>query len=132
MVLGDQLNCLEDFSSIFDIYTVKGSYCVKKKCVMFYFVPIGGRGEVLNPPSPLSLIQFEKKLVTNTNSHTTLLLALPTERVRQVWRLQVGSSERKVQVVFVISLDVLVIPSNKKYNYCSFTYLIINRVKSTD
>jgi hypothetical protein len=45
--------------------------------------------------------------------HTTLLLALPAERVRQVLRLQVGSSERKVQVVFVISLDVLVIPSKK-------------------
>ena len=46
--------------------------------------------------------------------HTTLLLALPAERVRQVLRLQVGSSEKKVQVVFVISLDVLVIPSNKQ------------------
>ena len=44
--------------------------------------------------------------------HTTLLLALPAERVQQVLRLQVGSSERKVQVVFVISLDVSVIPSN--------------------
>ena len=45
-------------------------------------------------------------------THTTLLLALPAERVRQVWSLQVGSSERNVQVVFVISLDVSVIPSN--------------------
>ena len=44
--------------------------------------------------------------------HTTLLLALPAEKVRQVLRLQVGSSETKVQVVFVISLDVSVIPSN--------------------
>ena len=29
-------------------------------------------------------------------NHTTLLLPLPAERVRQVLRLQVGSSERKV------------------------------------
>ena len=41
------------------------------------------------------------------------MLALPAEKVRPVLRLQVGSSERKVQVVFVISLDVLVIPSIK-------------------
>ena len=43
--------------------------------------------------------------------HTTLLLALAAERLRQVLRLQVCSSERKVQVVFVISLDASVIPS---------------------
>ena len=43
------------------------------------------------------------------SGHTTLLLALPAERVRQVLWLQVGSSERKVQVVFVMSS---VIPSN--------------------
>ena len=57
---------------------------------------------------------------------------LPAERVRQVLRLQVGTSERKVQVVFVISLDVSVIPSNKNYNCCLFTYLIVNRVTATD
>ena len=45
-------------------------------------------------------------------AHTTLLLALPAERVQQVLRLQVGSSERKVKIVFVISLDVSVISSN--------------------
>ena len=44
--------------------------------------------------------------------HTTLLLALPAERMRQVLRFQVVSSEKKVQVVFVISLNVSVIPSN--------------------
>ena len=32
--------------------------------------------------------------------HITLLLALPVFRMRQVWRLQVGSSEREVQVYF--------------------------------
>ena len=41
---------------------------------------------------------------------TSLLL------VRQVLRLQVSSSERKVQGVFVISWDVSVIPSNYNYN----------------
>ena len=43
--------------------------------------------------------------------HTTLFLALPAKRVRQVLRLQVGSSQRKVQIVFIIYLDVSVIPS---------------------
>ena len=53
------------------------------------------------------------RLASNSSKeHTTLLLALPAERVQQVLRLQVGSSERKVQVVFVISLNVLAIPSN--------------------
>ena len=33
---------------------------------------------------------------------------------------------------FVISLDALVIPSNKKYYCCSFTYFIVNRVTSTE
>ena len=60
-----------------------------------------------------SLSQTQAVSVTDCLSQTqTLLLALPAERVRQVLRLQVGSSERKVQVVFVISLDVSVIPSN--------------------
>ena len=45
-------------------------------------------------------------------AHTTLLLALPAVRVRQVLRPQVGSSEWKVQGVFVISLDISVISSN--------------------
>ena len=45
-------------------------------------------------------------------AHTTLLLALPAERVGQVLWLQIGSLERKVQVIFVISLDVSVIPLN--------------------
>ena len=40
-----------------------------------------------------------------------MLLALPAERVQHILRLQVASSERKVQVVFVIYLDVSVIPN---------------------
>ena len=42
----------------------------------------------------------------------TLLLPLLAVRVQQVLRLQVGSSDREVHVVFVISLDVSVIPPN--------------------
>ena len=58
-------------------------------------------------------------------AHTTLLLALLAERLRQVLRLQVGSSERRVQVVFVISLDESVIPSNKNYNFAHSHILLL-------
>ena len=60
----------------------------------------------------------------STYEHTTLLLALPAERVRQVLRLQVGSSERMVQVVVVISLDVLVILS-KQNTIVSYSHILL-------
>ena len=80
--------------------TARSSNCCvsAKLCPLLVETPYSGG--VINP-----------KICLNHKLHTTLLLALPAERVRQLLRLQVGSSERKVQVAFVISLDVSVIPS---------------------
>ena len=48
------------------------------------------------------------------------------------WGFKLVVQRGRFKFFFVISLDALVIPSNKKYYCCSFTYFIVNRVTSTE